>query len=137
MAVASSYPNEAVIIDAKRIVDECKLAGHEIEATLNQISGMFVAAMWDTLVSHANYDKISTEPEVQFFRHLRNACGHDGRWNFSKLSHVAQWRDKELTEAHAGQVVFGGLLTQGDVVVLVTDIDKQYFERPPTAKNDA
>jgi hypothetical protein len=56
--------------------------------------------MWDTLISHANYDAISTRAEVQFFRHFRNACGHDGSWNFLELKYRAAWRDKELGLEH-------------------------------------
>lgn len=129
MAVMSSYPGSALILQAQRVVDECKLSGPELNTSVEQITVAFVAAMWDTLTAHANYDTIATEPEVQFFRHVRNACGHNGCWNFNELKHPARWRDKELTLSHSGKPVFQGVLKHGDVALLFIDIDKKYFEQ--------
>lgn len=72
---------------------------------------------------------------LQFFRHLRNACGHTGNWNFQELKHPAQWRDKRLMLEHIGQPVFGEFFKHGDLALLVLDIDKRYFETQPVAVN--
>jgi hypothetical protein len=128
MTVVSSYPGSDLILQAQRVVDECKRSGTELKTSVDQITAAFVAAMWDTLTAHAHYDTIATEPEIQFFRHLRNACGHNGCWNFKELKHPARWRDKELTLNHSVEAVFQGLLKHGDVALLFVDIDKNYFE---------
>lgn len=128
MVVTSSYPGSDLILQAQRVVDECKHSGVELSTTVDQITAAFVAAMWDTLTAHAHYDTIATKPEVQFFRHLRNACGHDGCWNFKELKHPARWRDKELTLKDRGNPIFKGVLKHGDVALLFIDIDRQYFE---------
>jgi len=129
MTIMSSYEGEHVNLLSQKVVDEIHSTGAELTTTVNQITSAFVAAMWDTLTSHAHYDAIATKPEVQFFRHLRNACGHDGNWNFSELKHSAKWRDKELKLEHSGSPVFNGLLKHGDVVLLFMDIDRKYFEQ--------
>jgi len=129
ITVESSYNGEHVNLHADVVVQEVQTSGPAISATVDQITSAFVAAMWDTLLSHAHYDSIATNPEIQFFRHLRNACGHNGRWNFSDLRHPAIWRDKKLRMEHVGEQVFGKLLKHGDVVLLFTDIDRKYFEQ--------
>jgi len=123
MKVESSYEGPHCII-----VSEIYTSGPEIITTINQVTAVFVAGMWDLLTTHAHYELIAHEPDIQFFRHLRNACGHDGKWNFKELKRPAIWRDKELTLEHIGQEAFGGLLKHGDVWLLFIDIDMKYFE---------
>jgi len=129
MTVESSYDGEHVNLDARRVVDEAMTSGPEILAAIEQVTRAFVALMWDLLTTHAHYDRIATAPDVQFFRHLRNACGHGGVWNFSSLTHPASWRDKSLSLTDVGQPVFGGILKHGDVMLLFLDIDRAYFEQ--------
>lgn len=130
VTVKSSYEGEHLNIATERLIDEIRTSGPEIKTVVGQVTAAFVASMWDLLKTHAHYDVIANKPEVQFFRHLRNACGHDGKWNFIELKHPAIWRDKELTLEHIGQEVFDGLLIHGDVVLLFIDIDLKYFEQP-------
>jgi hypothetical protein len=129
MTVMSSYDGQHVNLDARRVVDELGASGPEVTTAVEQITAAFVAAMWDLLTSHANYEQISIAPEVQFFRHLRNACGHDGRWNLIELKHPAAWRDKVLSVGHSGQAVFDRFLKHGDVLLLFMDIDRAYFQQ--------
>lgn len=129
MTVMSSYEGQHCNLEAHRIVTEISTSGPELQTTINQVTSAFVAAMWDTLTMHAHYDLIATKPEIQFFRHLRNACGHDGKWNFTELKYPAVWRDKELTVEHSGKEIFNCLLKHGDIVLLFTDIDLKYFEQ--------
>jgi hypothetical protein len=128
MSVDSSYEGSHLILEAAALVNKIKLNGDEIHITVNQIFQVFAVAMWHSLMSHRRYDSIATEPDIQFFKHVRNAAGHDGKWNFKDLRHVARWRDKELTMAHVGQQAFGDFFMHGDLMLLVLDIDKKYFE---------
>lgn len=130
MSLDSSYDGQHTILLASEIADACKLSGPEIQTTVTQIARAFTSAMWDTLVSHAHYENIATEPDIQFFRHLRNACGHDGTWNFKELKRPAQWRDKKLTLGHIGQPAFGEFFKHGDLALLIVDVDRKYFEQP-------
>jgi len=129
MTVMSSFDGEHVNLDALRVVDELGTTGPEIITAVERTTAAFVAGMWDLLTSHSNYANISIKPEIQFFRHLRNACGHGGRWNFQELKHPASWRNKVLTLAHSGKPVFQGLLKHGDVMLLFRDIDRRYFQQ--------
>jgi hypothetical protein len=129
MTLKSSYPDEDFNLHFNAIIGELSEPDSSLKILVNQISSAFVASMWNTLKSHTRYDQIATEPDIQFFRHLRNACGHDGSWNFNELKYPACWRDKELLLFHSGSEVFGGLLAYGDVILLMQDIDKKYFEQ--------
>lgn len=134
MTVESSYDGEHLNLHARRIVDEIQSHGPEVIVTVEQVTSAFVTAMWDTIISHAHYDLIATKPEIQFLRHLRNACGHDGHWNFDKLKHPAEWRDKKLQLKDAGSPVFNRMLKHGDVMLLFIDIDRKYFEQTTQSK---
>lgn len=129
MTVESSYEEEHVNLHAAEVVSDPVFSGPGIQATIDQISNAFASSMWETLKSHAHYDLIATKPDIQFFRHLRNACGHDGRWNFTELKYAAVWRDKVLKMEHVGEGAFGGLVKHGDLMLLFTDIDRKYFEQ--------
>lgn len=135
--IHSSYERQHLIINSKLILDEISRDSLEnpvsLRKSFEQINRIFVTSMWDSLLSHATYDKIATEPEIQFFRHVRNACGHDGRFNFKELKHKAYWRDKVVTEDLKGKKVFPEFLTDGDLYLLILDIENKYFEsyKPP------
>lgn len=128
MSVLSSYEGEHLNLQAARVVDELTTSGAELKTAVEILTSAFVASMWDLLKSYSHYEKISTQPEIQFFRHLRNACGHDGEWNFSELKNPAEWRDKKLAMTDVGKRVFDSYLKTGDVMLLFIDIDRKYFE---------
>ena len=129
MTVESSYSGEHVNLHADAVVNGLDRSGPRMVTLVDQITAVFVAGMWDILMSHAHYQEIATNPDIQFFRHLRNACGHDGSWNFDELKHPAVWREKELCLELSGAKVFGGLLKHGDVILLMKDIDSKYFDK--------
>ena len=135
MTVLSSYDGEHVNLDARLIVNTVGLGGPELSSAVSQTIRAFVAAMWDLLFNHSGYTQVATEPEIQFFRHLRNACGHNGRWNFTELKHVAAWRNRSLVLADNGMEVFGGKLMHGDVLLLFVDINNKYFSKVAVSIN--
>lgn len=90
MSVLSSFEGEHVNLQAAQIVDTLTASSVELKTAVETLTAAFVAGMWALLKSHAHYDKISREPDIQFFRHLRNACGHDGNWNFTELKYPAE-----------------------------------------------
>jgi hypothetical protein len=129
ITVDSSYPSEPLNLHADAVINDLVRSGPRMTTLVDQITAAFIAGMWDILQFHAHYEQIATNPDVQFFRHLRNACGHDGSWNFGYLKHRAAWRDKELLSEQSGLKVFGGLLKHGDVMLLMKDIDSKYFDQ--------
>ncbi len=129
MSVLSSFEGEHVNLQAASVVNTLTNSSAELKIAVEILTAAFVAAMWELLKSHAHYDQISTEPDIQFLRHLRHACGHDGKWNFTELKNPAEWGNKRLTMADTGSSAFGKKLKTGDVVLLFTDIDRKYFEQ--------
>lgn len=130
ISLSSSYDEECCNLEAYRIVNEIHAFGPELQTAITQVTSAFIGAMWDILKTHAHYQIISTRPEIQFFRHLRNACSHDGKWCFKEdLKHPAAWRDKVLTQEHDGKEIYSSLLKHGDILLLFTDIDLAYFEQ--------
>ena len=102
----------------------------ELRIAVGQVSRVFVAAIWDLFATQETYPSIANEPEIQFLRHVRNACAHDGRFNFTELKHAARWRDKQITMAAVGTIALPGFLADGDLVLLMLDIGEKYFGGP-------
>ncbi len=65
-------------------------------------------------------------PELEFFRHLRNAASHGGTWSFrgDEPARPASWRGRQLTAGLQGKRVFDANLKPGDFMVLLSDIEK-------------
>lgn len=99
-----------------------------LRSEFTQINIVFLISAWDLLTETKTYNSIATEPEIQFFRHVRNGCSHDNQFNFDALKHPAKWRDKEITTALKGQTVFPDFIKDGDPLLLLLDINNKYFE---------
>lgn len=65
-------------------------------------------------------------PEVDFFRHVRNAASHKGSWSFRGNEPVrdARWRGKEISASMQGRKLFDKSFEIGDVFVLLSDIER-------------
>lgn len=130
----SSYPSQNLVIDGIQLITEIKNEGSSnaksLSKAINQINKIFISSMWDTLKSHKTYQKISKEPEIQFFRHIRNACAHNNVLVFNELKHPAKWRDREISLIDNGKEIFPEFLKGGDVMLLMIDIDTKFFEQP-------
>jgi hypothetical protein len=131
--VTTSYfdNHENLVINAKRILEELKAEGltnvRSLQNSFRQVNRIFILSMWDILTEHRRFDAISTEPEIQFFRHVRNACAHDGTLNFEELKHPARWRDKQITETMRGINLFPDIMKDGDPFLLVLDVNNKFF----------
>ena len=77
-------------------------------------------AMWLTL--RQQY------PELEFFRHLRHAASHGGVWDFRKNepnpNRKAEWRGRRVTRQLQGRPVWEINIKDGDVLVLLWDIEQ-------------
>ena len=131
VSVESSYVNESLIIRVVDILSDFRKEGlkdvKSLQNSFRQVNSIFLLAMWDILCSHSNYDRICNQPEVQFFRHIRNGCAHDNKLNFSTIDKVAKWRDKEISDKDKNKNVFPDILRDGDPLLLVVDINNTYF----------
>lgn len=134
-AVTSSQPGKDLVLDTAGMIGAIRRDGQaspSLRHPFTQINSMFLVAMWDALRAHVGYDKIAACPDVQFFRHVRNGCGHGNRFKIDPPRpgeewRPARWRGKEITLAHHGTPVFPDFLRDGDVILLATDINDAYF----------
>lgn len=92
------------------------------------VNSMFLVAMWDILTETSTFKNIVDEPDVQFFRHVRNGCAHGNQLNFDSLHKPAVWRDKTISSSDSGRPVFPDILKDGDPSLLLGDINNSYFE---------
>ena len=71
-------------------------------------------------------DKVLRWPaEIQFGRVVRNAFGHGGKITWTKPPLVpVSWRGLTYSPAHQGQQVVYNDLSQGDLTILMLDIDQ-------------
>ncbi len=132
--VSTSYAadHENLIINVRGMFESMRAEGlgnvGTLQHSFRQTNCIFLGAMWDTLKQHRRFGEIKTEPVVEFLIHVRNASSHGGRLNFGELRHPAKWRDKEITESMSGTPVFPDLLQDGDPILLVIDINNDFFE---------
>jgi hypothetical protein len=83
--------------------------------------------MWDILTDTSTFKHVSDEPDIQFFRHIRNGCAHGNQLNFKRLAKPACWRDKTIRQSDAGRTVFPDILKEGDPFLLLLDVNNKYF----------
>jgi hypothetical protein len=132
MVVASSYAGESLIIPVSGMLKSMQREGFDdvksLHRSVRQANWVFLGAMWDVLKRHPRFKTFEKEPEIEFFRHVRNGASHGGRLNFRSLRAPAKWRDKEIAESMRGTPVFPDLLRDGDPILLVQDIERTYGE---------
>lgn len=94
----------------------------------------FLTSSWAALMRDRRHHRISQEPVVQFFRHVRNAVSHDNRFNIEINNHKivnkatkvllrkAKWRGVEITPAMHDTVLFWDFMEVADPIWLVSDV---------------
>jgi len=135
LKITSSYADEmkdlTIPIDLvlKGIQKEGFHGSKKLRMAFTQVNRIFLIAMWDVLKTTETYSKISTEKEIQFLRHIRNGCAHHNKFDIrEKIEHPAQWRDKKIVESMNGSPVIPDFLFDGDVYLLLHDINNRYFK---------
>lgn len=81
------------------------------------------------LESIDKFREIRHQPEVEFFRHIRNASAHGNTFRFKKYKdgqeepvRSAVWRKIEITKKMEGTRLFFEFLSAGDLIYLLDDI---------------
>lgn len=60
---------------------------------------------------------------MEFFRHIRNACAHNGHFFITKnVSRMAKWRDKEIAKELNGLPLFN-FIAIGDCLLFLRDVE--------------
>jgi len=133
--ISSSYQingkPQDICIPTQSMISGFKKDGFEslelLRGAFTQVNSMFIIAMWAVFVEMDQFAGISKEPDVQFFRHVRNGCAHGNCLNFKNLDHEAKWRDKIILPEHRNTPVFPDLIKDGDALLLMIDINNRYF----------
>lgn len=65
-------------------------------------------------------------PELEFFRHVRNAGSHGGTWHFEggEPKRPATWRGRQVTPQLQGTRLLTDNLKPGDLLVLLWDVEQ-------------
>jgi hypothetical protein len=134
-SIESSYINltqQHINLNVKNIIADIKAQGlvapKGLRAAFSEINKIFLVSTWEILKDTNTYNTIATEPDIQFFRHIRNGCAHN-KFNFTDLRHPAKWRDKEINTGLIGTAVFPSFIKDGDPILLLIDINNKYYNR--------
>lgn len=98
--------------------------------TLIDYYRIFTIAIMDTIREESAFSSLLSTPELQFFRHLRNASAHSNRFYWGSGSSRARtieglpivWRGKEINEGLENSQVYMDFLKPGDIFLLLSDI---------------
>ncbi len=122
------YP--ALEIVPQEVKDMFDAGGFGLGGVTDSLAYMLVNAAYETVAdNYRNTQWLSLRqkhPELEFFRHLRNAASHGGVWTFrgDEPSRPAEWRGRKLTKSLEGKRLFDADLKPGDLLVLLSDVEK-------------
>ncbi|MFA6256810.1 MAG: hypothetical protein WCT29_00690 [Candidatus Paceibacterota bacterium] len=90
----------------------------------NQISARILINGCYEIFKESSIKEITSSEVVEFFRHIRNASSHKGKFIFKKDEprKKAKWRELEITRDLNGSDLFD-FIAIGDVILLLQDID--------------
>lgn len=125
-------PNSSAL---KFVEEERGITGKNIELT-----HMTIISAWEMFMALKPIDS----PILQFFRHIRNAAAHNGKFHFDKkvidassgeLKLEASWKGFVITAKHQGVHLIpkdkndnDSFLDQGDLVEFLLDLENHYPE---------
>ncbi|MBV5311709.1 MAG: hypothetical protein JZU47_00345 [Prolixibacteraceae bacterium] len=106
----------------------------------SQLTYLTIIAAWEKAMVH----KLQDKPVLQFFRHIRNAAAHNGRFHFDKkvideksgeLKKKAQWNQFEIKSSLQNMKLIPkfkeeneAFWDQGDLVEFLIDFENYYPE---------
>lgn len=97
-----------------------------INAAYETCQDKYGESMWLTLRQE--------HPELEFFRHLRNAASHGGVWTFRQNEPTpnrrAEWRGREITPQLQGRPIWDANIKEGDVLIMLWDIEQRLKTYP-------
>jgi len=109
-----------------------------ITPTNIELTHMTILTAWEK-IAHFNL----SGPVFEFFRHIRNASAHNGKFNFYKkvlnsngeLLKIAKWKDFEIKSSFGDMNLIvktkegnEGFFDQGDLVEFLLDFERHYPE---------
>lgn len=124
----------SIVNDDKLIVNIDEISSLILQRNFDVISQLNQAARILTITSYEFIKQLKDESPIwQFFRHIRNASAHRGKFSFNtnEPTKEAKWQNIEITKELDGADLFissenKGLIYAGDVLLLLLDIEEQY-----------
>lgn len=95
--------------------------------TMIVILNAFTVMLPDIAHALSQRHYFTNSPELEFFRHLRNAVSHGNKFHFTnnKINHPARFGAYEITPALEGQRALFAFINPGDVLDLFDEIERQ------------
>ena len=119
VTIRTSFDNITTYVSELLDMDQTEMA--EIACVHNQLCGQILVNDCYEKINKMNV--ITKAPTMEFFRHIRNACSHNGIFTITKpLSLPATWRGFEVTMSLNGTEVFD-YIAIGDILHLLSDIE--------------
>jgi hypothetical protein len=108
-------------VDLEAAIDAIRAGALGANAAVENLCCMLAVTAWEA----SGFDASNPDPAVQVLRHMRNAAGHDNRWQFStgqpKLP--AKWDKFDLVPSMHGGHCFGGAVMPGDLLRLLSHLE--------------
>ena len=129
-SVASKISQDAWIV-FKELFDLLSNKKGTWRATSAVAPCQFLSFTWEVLVKDNRYPKISIEPMVQYFRHIRNAASHGNQFKIdddlidtvtNSLKRKAEWRGVEITPNLRGVTLIPDYMEMADPIWLISDV---------------
>jgi len=125
---STEYP--ALEIKPEEMQHLVRSGGVQLGDVTDSLAKMLLNLAYET--ARATYGKETwlslrkTHPELEFFRHARNAVSHGGLWHFGKTepSRAASWRGRNITRQLAGRSLWAARLKPGDLLILLSDVEQ-------------
>ena len=125
---SSEYPALAII--PQQIKAMYEVGGFGLGGVTDALSCMMINIAYEAVAHHYGKDAWlelrRKHPELDFFRHLRNAASHRATWYFKKKepSRRAEWRRRKIEKGWHGKPLFNETLKPGDLLVFLGDVQK-------------
>lgn len=124
---SAEYP--ALEIIPQEVKGMFESGGFSLGDVTDSLAYMLLNAAYEAAVDRYGVDKWfqlrQTYPELEFFRHLRNAASHGGVWSFrgNEPNRPVSWRGRQLSNGLNGKRVFDLNLKPGDLLVFLSDVE--------------
>ena len=120
----------ALEIKPREVTELLRNGNMQLSDLTDSLAYMLVNSAYEAVADYFDDSKWPelrlAHPELEFFRHVRNAASHGGTWNFKsgEPRRTAKWRGREITRDLQDQPIWAANLKPGDLLVLLWDVEQ-------------
>ena len=134
----ASTEHHAVEILPTEVINLIKSGAVPLGVVTDSLARMLINAAYeaaqDRYADSRWVDMRSKYPELEFFRHLRNAASHGGFFNLRNNepnpNRKAEWRGKTVSASLAGKLMFDVGIKPGDLFAFLWDVEQIIRKEP-------